>query len=110
MRLAGHDVATVQRQGLSSASDPQVIEVCRLEERCLITGDRGFGDRMKFNPANYWGIVVIRLPANSTFENWQQAIETLMQGLENAEVKGKLWIVKKGAIQEYQAIEDEDKE
>jgi predicted nuclease of predicted toxin-antitoxin system len=36
LRLAGHDVATVPEQGLMSAPDEEVIEVCRSEStwRC----------------------------------------------------------------------------
>lgn len=52
LRLAGHDVATIPGQGLNSAPDEEVIEVCRSEERCLVTCDRGFGNRLKYNPSN----------------------------------------------------------
>ncbi|PAX59914.1 DUF5615 family PIN-like protein [Brunnivagina elsteri] len=103
--LAGHDVATVLGQGLMSAPDEEVIEVCRSEGRCLVTCDRGFGNRVKYNPSNYPGIVIIRLPSRYIFADWQQAIETLNQGLESAEVTGKLWIIQGGSIQEYQPIE-----
>jgi predicted nuclease of predicted toxin-antitoxin system len=110
LRLAGHDVATVQGQGLSSAPDVEVINVCRSESRCLVTSDRGFGNRMRFNPPDYAGIVVIRLPPRPTFEVWREAIENLILGLEQAEVEGKLWIIQQGNIQEYQPIEREDAE
>jgi predicted nuclease of predicted toxin-antitoxin system len=105
LRLAGHDVATVPGQGLMSAPDEEVIEVCHSEGRCLVTCDRGFGNRVKYNPSNYAGIVIIRLPSRYTFADWQQAIEILIQGLEEAEVSGKLWIIQSGSIQEYQPIE-----
>jgi predicted nuclease of predicted toxin-antitoxin system len=105
LRLAGHDVATVPEQGLMSAPDEEVIEVCRSEGRCLVTCDRGFGNRVKYNPSNYPGIVIIRLPSRYTFADWQQAIEILNQGLESSEITGKLWIIKRGSIQEYQPIE-----
>ena len=105
LHLAGHDIATVPGQGLMSAPDEEVIEVCRSEERCLVTCDRGFGNRVKYNPSNYSGIVIIRLPSRYAFADWQQAIEILTQGLEEAEVTGKLWIIQRGNIQEYQAIE-----
>ena len=110
LRLAGHDVATVQGQGLSSASDVEVINVCRRESRGLVTSDRGFGNRIRFNPSDYAGIVVIRLPPRPTFEVWREAIETLILGLEQAEIEGKLWIIQQGNIQEYQPIEREDAE
>lgn len=108
LQLAGHDVATVPGQGLSSAPDPEVIDICRREGRCLITCDRGFGNRLKYNPSNYSGIVIIRLPSRYTFADWHEAIEILITGLESADVIGKLWIIQQGKILEYQAIESEE--
>ncbi|MBR8834502.1 MAG: DUF5615 family PIN-like protein [Stigonema ocellatum SAG 48.90 = DSM 106950] len=110
LRLAGHDVATVREQGLTSAPDEQLIEICRSEGRVLVTSDRGFGNRLKYNPSNYTGIVLIRLSPRSQFNEWREAIETLITGLEAADVTGKLWIISKGNIQEYQPIESEDKD
>lgn len=110
LQLAGHDVATVPGQNLSSAPDTEVIQVCRNEGRCLVTCDRGFGNRLKYNPANYAGIVIIRLPSRYTFADWREAIETLIAGLETADVTGKLWIIKQEQLLEYQAIEREETE
>jgi uncharacterized protein with PIN domain len=103
--LAGHDVATVREQGLTSTPDEQLIEICTSEARCLITNDRGFSNRMKYNPYDYAGIIVIRLPSHHNFDDLREAIDTLIIRLEEAEVMGKLWIVKSGSVQEYQAIE-----
>jgi predicted nuclease of predicted toxin-antitoxin system len=104
LRLAGHDVATVVGQGLSSSSDLEVIDVCRRENRVLVTSDRGFGNRIRFNPSDSAGIVVIRLPPQPNLTDWQEAINTLILGLENAEISGKLWIIQSQNIQEYQPI------
>lgn len=82
MRQAGHDVATVVEQGLQSASDPDVIEVCRAEGRCLVTLDLDFSNPLRFNPADYSGIVVLRLPARPTPEDLTDAVQTLIGGLE----------------------------
>ena len=108
LRLAGHDVATISGQGLNSAPDTQVIDVCRQEERALVTADRGFGNRLRYNPADYAGIVVIRLPPRPTFTYWREAIEVLILGLETANVTGKLWIIRQGKIFEYQPIETDE--
>ncbi|MEH2211342.1 DUF5615 family PIN-like protein [Nostoc sp.] len=108
LQLAGHDVATVPGQGLSSAPDPEVIDVCRREGRCLVTCDRGFGNRLKYNPSNYSEIVIIRLLSRYTFADWREAIEILITGLESADVIGKLWIIQQAKILEYQAIESEE--
>ena len=108
LRLAGHDVATVPGQGLSSSPDEELIDICRREDRCLVSCDRGFGNRVRFNPCDYSGIVVVRLPSRATFPDWRKAIDTLILGLEQAEVEGKLWIIQQGKIQEYRAIEQEE--
>lgn len=110
LRQAGHDVATVREQSLTSAPDEQLIDICRREAKCLVTVDRGFGNRMRFNPPDYAGIVVIRLPSRPTFEDWREAIETLISGLAVAEVEGKLWIIQSGSIQEYQPVEPEERD
>lgn len=107
LRLAGHDVATVREQGLTSTPDEQLISICSSEGRCLVTCDRGFGNRMRFIPANYAGVVVLRLPSHPTFADLQTAIDALILGLEQAEVAGRLWIIQGGAIQEYEPIEPE---
>ncbi|MEC4813464.1 MAG: DUF5615 family PIN-like protein [Scytonema sp. PMC 1069.18] len=107
LRLAGHDVVTVATQCLISASDEEVIHICRSEGRCIVTTDRGFGNRLKYNPCDYAGIVVIRLPSRHTFADWREAIETLIVGLEAGDVTGKLWIIRTGNIQEYHTIEED---
>ncbi|MDZ8134293.1 MAG: DUF5615 family PIN-like protein [Nostoc sp. DedQUE04] len=111
LRLAGHDVATVKEQGLISSPDEELIDVCRRESRCLVTTDRGFGNRLKYKPSSYTGIVVIRLPPRPIFADYRAVAETLIAGLEAADVTGKLWIIRQGNIQEFQDIEvkEEDK-
>ena len=108
LRIAGHDVATVREQGLTSMPDNQLIDICRSEGRCIVTSDRGFGNRIRFNPSDYAGVVVLRLPSHPTFEDWREAIDTLILGLERTEIEGKLWIIQGGRIQEYQPIEPEE--
>lgn len=105
LRLVGHDVATVREQGLTSTPDEELIEICTSEGRCLITNDRSFGNRLKYNPSDYAGIIVIRLPSHHNFDDLRAAIDTLIIRLEEAEVMGKLWIVRSGSVQEYQPIE-----
>jgi Domain of unknown function (DUF5615) len=110
LRLAGHDVATVREQGLISTPDEELIDICRSEGRCLVTTDRGFGNRLKYKPSNYTGIIVIRLPPRPAFADYRAVTETLIAGLEVANVTGRLWIIRLGSIQEYQDIEVEEED
>nr|VFJ57947.1 MAG: hypothetical protein BECKDK2373B_GA0170837_10697 [Candidatus Kentron sp. DK] len=56
---AGFDVATVMEEGLTSATDRDLIGVCRRENRCLITLDLDFSNPFVFPPEDYAGIAVI---------------------------------------------------
>lgn len=102
LRQAGHDVATVIEQGLESAFDLDLIEICRTEGRCLVTLDLDFSNPLRFNPADYAGIVVLRLPARPIPEELTNAVRTLIGGLEREEIIGKLWIIQRGRLRVYQ--------
>lgn len=107
-RLAGYDVATVPEQNMASASDTTLIEVCRQEKRCLVTADRDFTNRGRYNPAHYSGIAVIRLPAQMRLTDWYAALDTFLQGLEVSSIVGKLWVIRNNSVQEYQPIVPEE--
>jgi len=62
-RLRRGDVATVPDQLLQAAPDVRLADVCRSEDRCLVTLDLGFADSVHFVPTRFAGIVVLRLPA-----------------------------------------------
>jgi predicted nuclease of predicted toxin-antitoxin system len=47
---AGHEAHSVLEQKLGGASDPRVIETCRLENRSLITLDLDFANIRRYPP------------------------------------------------------------
>jgi predicted nuclease of predicted toxin-antitoxin system len=99
---AGHDVATVLEQNLQSAPDTEVIEVCRSEDRCLVTLDLDFSNPLRFSPSQYRGIAVLRLPNRPTNQDLIEAILTLINALKGQSISGNLWIVQRGQIRIYQ--------
>jgi predicted nuclease of predicted toxin-antitoxin system len=107
LRLADHDVTTVPSQNLYSSSDKNLLETCRIEKRCLVTLDLEFGNPLVFKPSNYEGIAVLRLPSKPTSDDLLRAVQTLAGGLTRKEIKGKLWIIQRGRIREYQAPDEE---
>ncbi len=104
-RQAGHDVKTVTEQGLCSASDRKLSEVCRTEKRCLITLDLEFGNPLLFKPEDYSGIAVLRLPHSPKPTDLFDVINTLIVGLTQKKIEGQLWIIQRGRIREYQSEE-----
>jgi len=100
-RAAGHDVATVPQQRLAGASDHQLIAVCQSEGRCLVTLDLDFGNPLIFEPWEFAGIAVLRLPQRSMDTDLWDACAVLIRGLRVAPITGRLWIVHRGRIREY---------
>jgi predicted nuclease of predicted toxin-antitoxin system len=102
LQSAGHDVMTVQQQNLTSATDVDLIQVCQTEQRCLVTLDLDFSNPLRFNPREYSGIAVLRLPSKPSSQDLEDAVRTLVGGLERESIQGQLWIVQRGQIRIYQ--------
>jgi predicted nuclease of predicted toxin-antitoxin system len=101
LETAGHDVATVHEEDLRSASDDRIIEASLQEERCLVTLDLEFGNPLRYRAANYAGIAVLRLPAKPSPEDLENAVRTVIVGLQPT-IARHLWIIEAGRIRIYQ--------
>jgi len=106
-RTQGHDVLTVRDQNLQGCSDHRLYEVCRAEQRCLVTLDLDFSDVLRFPPQQAHGVVVIRVPRNPTLPLLERLIQQFLKTLETMPVDKKLWIVETGRIRVHQAEDPE---
>jgi len=107
LQRAGHDVATVPEQALTSATDADLIRLCMEEGRALVTLDLDFANPLRFRPSQYAGIAVLRLPDKPSAADLESVVRTLAAGLAGAqmqpslplgELRGHLWIVERGRI------------
>ena len=105
LRSEGMDVATVVEQGLASCPDRAVIEVCRAEARALVSLDLDFANPMVFPPDRYAGIIVLRLSSPVTREAIDAALSTFAAAAKERSFVGRLWIVERSRIREYQPSE-----
>ncbi len=104
---AGHDVRTIREQKLQGCSDYHLYEVCRAEQRCLVTLDLDFADVTRFQPNNTTGIVVIRIPRNPSLALLEQLVHHFLQSLARMSVENSLWIVEIGRIRIHQSETEE---
>ena len=91
LRTFGADVATVSKQDLEGTGDDTLIEICRIEDRCLVTLDLDFSNPLRYDPARYAGIVVLRLPKNPCHQDLLDLVRTLIAGMIRVDSpRGKL--------------------
>ncbi|MCC5789618.1 MAG: DUF5615 family PIN-like protein [Opitutales bacterium] len=97
-----HDVSTISSQDMEGANDDLVIEICRIEERCLVTLDMDFANPISFPPKRYAGIVVLRPAKKATLSDIHECLTRFLAALKNVQdLKGKLWIISPTQIREY---------
>jgi predicted nuclease of predicted toxin-antitoxin system len=98
LRESGIEVSTVLSQDLSGTRDEILIEVCRAEDRMLVTLDQDFASPLKYPPERYKGLVILRPPAATTALK-RLALETFLIHLKsNPDPAGALWIVEIGRV------------
>ena len=88
----GHDAISVVEQNLGGATDGAVADVCRMEQRALMTLDLDFADIRTYPPEDYSGIIVVR-PKVQTVSAIVGLTEQVVRLLENSSPVGQLWIL-----------------
>jgi len=104
-RAAGHDAATVPEQRMSGAADIEIIARCRDEGRAIVTLDLDFGNPLLFRPSQYSGIAVLRSSQPLSHRGLEDLCRTLIGGMAQEQLAGKLWIVERGRIRVHQEQE-----
>jgi predicted nuclease of predicted toxin-antitoxin system len=97
LRQAGHDAATVLEQHLGGSDDAQLAALCQLESRTLVTLDMDFSDIRTYPPAEYPGLVVLRLRQQDK-PHVLDVFRHLVQVLHQEPIEGHLWIVEENRI------------
>lgn len=108
LRDSGCDVSTVVMQNLCSSPDEQLVEVCRAEERVLISMDKDFSNVLRFPPERYSGIVVLRLPEPIVYDDILSALRRFLHASFGRLLVGRLWIVDVHRIREFGGIDARD--
>jgi predicted nuclease of predicted toxin-antitoxin system len=66
LRGLSYDVVTVQELGLEGAKDVTIIQQAVALERALLTWDMDFSSILLYPPAQYLGIVVLKMTPQTT--------------------------------------------
>ncbi|MBI2517085.1 MAG: DUF5615 family PIN-like protein [Opitutae bacterium] len=101
LEAAGHEVCTVPRQGLASATDRELLARCVAEARALVTLDLDFANPLVFPPSAHRGVAVLRLPRKPSAADLDSAVTTLIGAMRQRSFDQQLWIVEIGRVREY---------
>jgi predicted nuclease of predicted toxin-antitoxin system len=89
---AGHEAHSVVAQRLGGKPDAQVADVCRQENRALISFDLDFANIRTYPPSQFSGLVVLRL-SNQSHPAAEPAIRRMLAIMPDTRLAGWLWIV-----------------
>jgi len=94
---AGHDAQTAAQQALNGQPDERIIEVCRREQRVLVTLDLDFSNIAAYPPTDFAGLVVLRLTSQAHVVV-EGAVKRVLALLSHETLPGALWIVEERRI------------
>jgi predicted nuclease of predicted toxin-antitoxin system len=94
---AGYDAKTVHDQKLSGIKDQNLIDVCKKENRILITFDTDFSDIRTYPPNKGRGIIVLRI-SNQSKKYVLKVCKQILPLLEDEELYQHLWIVEDSRV------------
>jgi len=97
LREAQYDAVTVIEQQLRGRADPDIAAICQQETRCLVTLDKNFADIRTYPPAQYAGLIVLRLNQQDKLYVLN-VIRELIKLLTKEPLEEHLWIVEEGRI------------
>ena len=97
LKEANHDALTVHDQEMTGASDITLADVCKKEQRILISADLDFSDVRHFPPKEYAGLIVIR-SKNQSKHKQLETIGKIIPLLDKKAIHGYLWIVRGNKI------------
>ena len=105
LESVNHDVTTVVEQGMRGVSDNDLFELCKNEQRAVVTLDMDFSNVLAFPPEGTAGVIVLR-GRDGLLRTIDRLIESLTQALETNDPTGTLWIVEPNRLRIH--LDEED--
>jgi predicted nuclease of predicted toxin-antitoxin system len=65
LRAAGHDATSVLEQGWGGKTDAELWRDLQVDQRWLMTADKGFSNPHSYHPSRQCGIILLRAPRES---------------------------------------------
>lgn len=97
LRGRGINLDTVLEESLGGRTNPEVLAAAILEERLLITLDRGFGDVRAYPPGSHPGIIMLR-PTDQRVHTVVNMVETLIDSHRIESLAGCVTVIPRNML------------
>jgi predicted nuclease of predicted toxin-antitoxin system len=91
----GYNTIHVKTCGLSGAKDPDLFLFAQKEQRIIISRDLGWANIKNYPPYTHCGLIILRLPFESTAIEIRQVVEQFIETVDILEIAGSTVIVDK---------------
>jgi predicted nuclease of predicted toxin-antitoxin system len=99
LRQYGHEVIDMRDIGLRGANDADIAAYAQKQRLCLLSGDIGFGDIRNYPPGEYFGLLILGLPAKAKSVTILTLLRSfLMQTKIVDRLSGKLAVIEIGRV------------
>jgi len=97
LRQYGHEAIDIRDTELRGADDAHIAAYAQKQRLCLLSCDIGFGDIRNYPPGEYFGLLILRLPAKATSVTILTLLNGfLMQSKVVDQLSGKLAVIEIG--------------
>jgi predicted nuclease of predicted toxin-antitoxin system len=98
LRERGYEVMDIRDHGLRGASDEGIYDFAQEERAVILTGDRGFGNILRFPLGRHFGIVVANLPSETPTSDINRLLVERLEELSDNDFKGNPIIIEPDKI------------
>jgi len=93
LKQQGYDVRDIRDYGFRGAEDEEIYEFAQREKAVILTGDRGFGNILRFPLGKHFGIVVAHFPNEMPPMEINHHLIERFEDLSEDDFKGNLIII-----------------
>lgn len=93
LSAAGYRALDVRDVGLRGAKDREVFAYACQNKMTIVTADVGFGTLAYLYPAEHWGLVLLRLPAELPANTFNEILLRALRSLSPQHIVGSIIVV-----------------
>jgi predicted nuclease of predicted toxin-antitoxin system len=92
LREHGHDAVSVLDQGMGGWKDSELWKAAQVEQRLLVTADKGFADIRRHRPGTHAGVLLLR-PDEDGIRPMLDLLERVLRRYDLAALRGSIAVV-----------------